>query len=84
MQVPHCTRCGREHYRFVACANVDDWNEKHSEKVAKAAGPRVENWSVPAGFRELNPSKPNNASIRNLPAPAGFRPRGMSNGPEAA
>jgi hypothetical protein len=84
MQVPHCTRCGREHYRFVACGNVDVWNERHAENKAKAAGPKVENWRVPDGYREVTLGKPNTASIARLPTPAGFHTRGMSNGPEAA
>jgi hypothetical protein len=48
---PHCVRCGREHFRFVRCTDVDAWNDKHAEKRAKKADPVIQNRTVPAGFR---------------------------------
>lgn len=30
--VPTCRRCGQQHYNFVPCTNVEEWNSRRPER----------------------------------------------------
>jgi hypothetical protein len=88
---PHCVRCGREHFRFVRCTDVDAWNKSHARNEQRRANPRVENWHVPEGFREIKLGSIDPQRIHKRTTPEGYRditpdlPRKrVFDGPEAA
>ncbi len=35
MQIPTCKKCGKDHYHFVRCDKVDEWNKKRVENKPK-------------------------------------------------